>query len=112
MGLRSVERAQDWVRGPRVGVKGNNCPRLLSPTPDPYTLSRPSISLYAIQIISRSPYTPIPTQVHPSEALYTHQGLQYPSPSIHTHLKPFKPILGPPHRPKAPHTHLRPSTPT
>ena len=85
-----------------------------SPHP-PHTLHthpRPSIPPYAIQIISRSPSRLIPPHSHPSGALHTHQSLQYPSQALLNHLKPFKPISGPPLPPKALHIHLRPSTPT
>ena len=57
--------------------------------------SRPSRSV-------PGPATLIPTNSHPSQALH----------SVHTHLRPFTPVPGSYHPPKALHNNLRPSTPT
>ena len=80
---------------------GNNCPRLSSSSPDPYYRPRPSIPPCVIQISCRTPSPPIPIRNHTSDALHTHQSLQYPSQTLHTHLKPLTPIAGPPHPTKA-----------
>ena len=60
---------------------------------------------------SRSPFTPIPTPSHSSEAPHTHKILQYSSQALHTHLKTITPISGTPYPTKALHTNIRPSIP-
>ena len=77
----------------------------LLPIPDLPYHPRPSIS------VPGPPSTSILIQSHPSDALHTHQSLQYPSQALHTHLKPFTFILGTPYPTKALHTHTRPSIP-
>ena len=65
-----------------------------------FTLGLPNQCQYPLT--NSSPVTPIPTHSHTSEALLTHQSLQYPYQIFHTH---------PSHPNKTLHTHIRPSLP-
>ena len=98
----------------------SDCPH---PTKALYTHTRPSIPTLGPHAIpwpfTPPTRTPIPTLSHSSENLHTHQSLQYisqgfnahqrpyPSQVLITHLRPFTPIPGPSHLPKALHTNLR-----
>ena len=86
------------------------CP--FTPTLDPQTQSqalsthpRPTYTSHLDQFqypfTHLKPFLPIPIRNHTSDALHTHQSLQYPSQTLHTHLKPLTPIAGPPHPTKA-----------
>ena len=82
-------------------------PGLSPPTPDPHTHPRRSIPTlchpdqFQYPHFHLKPFIPIPIRFHTSNAPHTHQSLQYPSQTLHTHLKPLTPIAGPPHPTKA-----------
>ena len=110
--FKCVWRTWDECEGPVIEVKGfDESPKPSSCTPDPLQYTHPRYSVPPRP--SRSPPhpTPIPTRSLPSEAPHTHKSLKYPSQALHTYLKPFTLISGPPHPPKALHTHLRYSMP-
>ena len=75
-----------------------------------FTLDLPDQFQYLL--IHPKAFTSISTHSYTSNALHTHQSLQYPYQILRTHLKPFTPSLGYPHPPKALYTHLTPSAPT
>ena len=64
-----------------------------------------------VPLIHPNPFTSIPTHSHRSDALHTHQSLQYSYQNLHTPLNPLTPMSGPPHPTKALHTYIRLSIP-
>ena len=82
-----------------------------------YTHSRRSIPTldhpdqFQYYLTHPRPCIPMSTHFHTSNALHTHQSLQYSSQALHIHLKPLAPISVPLHPTKALHTHIRSSIP-